>query len=87
MRSHELPDEIELIYALAKPYWGKGLATEAAQAMLRYGFEVFHLPRIYATVDPGNTASVTIIKKLGFYYTQTISDETDLVTDCYLIEP
>lgn len=87
VRSHELPGEIELIYALAKPYWGQGLATEAAQAMLRYGFETFHLPRIYATVDPDNTASVKVIEKSGFRYTETISDEAGMVADCYVIVP
>src|SRR5262249_49467004 len=31
--------DIELLYGLAPPHWGRGLATEAARAMLRFGFE------------------------------------------------
>ena len=37
--------EVEVAYMLAKPYWGQGLGTEAAQAILDYGFEKLGLSR------------------------------------------
>jgi ribosomal-protein-alanine N-acetyltransferase len=57
---------VELLYGLAKPYWGQGYGFEAAQASLRYGFEVAKLDRLIAVAFPGNSASRRIIEKLGF---------------------
>jgi RimJ/RimL family protein N-acetyltransferase len=58
----------ELGYWLGVPYWGQGYATEAAQAMLRYGFEVLGLHRIFASHFTANAASGRILKKLGMRY-------------------
>ena len=55
----------ELGYWLGVPYWGKGYATEAAQAMLRYGFQELGLHRIFATHYMHNPASGRILMKLG----------------------
>lgn len=60
----DLPD-IEVGYALAKAYWGQGLATEAARACLRYGFETIGLDHIVAIFMPENTASERVMIKLG----------------------
>ena len=57
--------EVELGYGLAKPYWGQGIAREAASAALRYGFEVVKLPRIVAAIHEDNIASRRILKGLG----------------------
>jgi RimJ/RimL family protein N-acetyltransferase len=57
--------DVELFYALAKPYWGKGYASEAGRACLRYGFESAGLDRIFAMFVPGNTASERVMIKLG----------------------
>jgi len=61
-------DEIEIAYTLAKAYWGRGLATEAARASLSYGFEALNLPEIYALAFPENAASQNIMRKLGMHY-------------------
>ena len=58
----------ELGYWLGVPYWGKGYATEAARAMLRYGFEKLDLHRIFATHFKSNPASGNILKKIGMRY-------------------
>jgi [ribosomal protein S5]-alanine N-acetyltransferase len=58
-------DEIEILYGLAPKYWGQGLATEAAQAFLRYGFEELGLENIYAGADPPNKASFRVMQRLG----------------------
>jgi [ribosomal protein S5]-alanine N-acetyltransferase len=59
------PPELELAYALNFDYWGQGLATEAARAMLHYGFEQLKLDRIAASTDEPNTASRRVLEKLG----------------------
>lgn len=58
-------DAIEILYGLAPEYWGRGLATEAAQAFLRYGFEELGLENIYAGADPPNEASFRVMERLG----------------------
>lgn len=57
--------DVELLYGLFPQYWGQGLATEVARAMLRYGFEECGLARIYAGADPPNTASFRVMEKAG----------------------
>jgi len=55
----------ELGYWLGVLYWGQGHATEAAREMLRYGFEVLGLHRIFALHFKHNPASGRILAKLG----------------------
>src|SRR5262245_48159188 len=56
----------EIGYEIARRWWGRGLTTEAAAAVIRYGFSVLGLHRIEAGVPPGNDASVRMLQKLGF---------------------
>jgi ribosomal-protein-alanine N-acetyltransferase len=58
-------DEVAVAYTLAEAYWGQGLATEAAQAIVRYGFEQLHLPRLICLIDPDNAASQRVAEKIG----------------------
>jgi RimJ/RimL family protein N-acetyltransferase len=62
--------EIELAYGLAKSAWGKGFATEAALASLKYGFEELKMERIVAVVNPQNVSSQRVLEKLGMKYTK-----------------
>ena len=55
----------ELGYWIGKPFWNKGYATEAASAVLRYGFEERSLNRIQATVFVDNAASTRVLTKIG----------------------
>ena len=55
----------ELGYWIGTPYWGNGYATEAARAVLRYGFEVLNLHRIHASHFSSNAASGNILRKIG----------------------
>lgn len=59
---------IEFGYTLARSSWGRGLATEAATACLRYAFEKLRLPELVASVDSRNTASQRVLEKIGFIY-------------------
>lgn len=58
--------ELEIGWWLARPHWGRGLATEAARAALRDAFERRGLDRIISIARPANTASTRIMEKLGF---------------------
>lgn len=58
--------EASLAFYLARAYWGRGLATEAARAWVDAGFRELGLRRIVADVQVGNAASVRILEKLGF---------------------
>jgi ribosomal-protein-alanine N-acetyltransferase len=60
--------EIEVGYGFDRPFWGRGYATEAANAFLRYGFETANLQRIVAVASPENTASRHVMEKLGMRY-------------------
>jgi RimJ/RimL family protein N-acetyltransferase len=64
-------DEPEVGYRLAPAFWGQGLATEAAKAAVQYGLNQLRLPYILGIVEPANTASVNILKKLGMTYSRT----------------
>ena len=55
----------EIGWILHKKFWGKGFMTEAAQAVIKYGFEHLNLHRIIATCQPENIASKRICEKLG----------------------
>ena len=58
-------EEIEVGYMLVREYWGRGLATEAAQAILNYGFERVGLSRLICVVNPENQASSKVALKIG----------------------
>jgi [ribosomal protein S5]-alanine N-acetyltransferase len=55
----------ELGYWIGVPYWKKGYATEAAQAVVKYGFSTLGLHRIFASHVPGNPASGGVLRKIG----------------------
>jgi len=61
-------EEIEIGWWLARAWWRRGLATEAARAALRDGFERAGLRRIVAIAQPANTASIRIMQKLGMRF-------------------
>jgi RimJ/RimL family protein N-acetyltransferase len=58
----------EMGYWIGVPFWGHGYATEAARAIMRYGFETFKFNRIFAGHFDGNAASGAILLKLGMRY-------------------
>lgn len=57
--------DVEVAYVLRRDRWGRGYATEAAAAALRFGFEELGLRRIVALIVPANTASIRVAEKLG----------------------
>jgi RimJ/RimL family protein N-acetyltransferase len=65
-------NEYEIGVHLCSKFWGKGYATEAANAVINYAFEVIGAKSLFAGHNPNNTVSKKLLKKLGFSY---IGDE------------
>jgi ribosomal-protein-alanine N-acetyltransferase len=63
--SESMP-EVELGYLFARDVWGRGYATEAAGACVRFAFDELKLPRVVAGVAPEHAASRRVLEKLGF---------------------
>jgi [ribosomal protein S5]-alanine N-acetyltransferase len=61
-------DEFDIGYRLMKKFWGKGYATEAAEACLELGFTQFELKLIVGRAMPANLASVRVLEKIGLTY-------------------
>lgn len=59
---------LELGYSLARKYWGKGIMTEAAFAVVDYAFKNTDVEIISITTSPHNERSKRVIEKLGFIY-------------------
>jgi RimJ/RimL family protein N-acetyltransferase len=57
--------EPELCWALAAPFWGRGLATEAAAEVRRWAFAAFGWGRLVSYILPTNTKSRRVAEKLG----------------------
>ena len=64
---HE-PPRMELLYGVAPAFWKRGLATEAARAMIHYGFNQLSFTRIEASTDTANLASIAVMKKAGMKF-------------------
>jgi len=56
----------EVGFELSKEYWGKGIASEAFEAVIKYGFEKLNLQRIQALIEPPNISSKKLVERKGF---------------------
>lgn len=63
----EVLPAVEVGWRLGRSHWGQGLATEAAAAAVRFGFEERGLERIVSITQVGNDASQRIMTKLGMH--------------------
>ncbi|MBA3469252.1 MAG: GNAT family N-acetyltransferase [Herpetosiphonaceae bacterium] len=72
VRWEEAPDEptarieVELSYALGRDFWRHSYAAEACRAVIDYAFSDLRLPRIANSVAGANTASIALMRSLGF---------------------
>lgn len=68
--SHELPFSpcVEVGWRLAKPYWGLGYATEAAQSAISFGFQQLHLKELVAFTAITNLKSRAVMERLGMQF-------------------
>jgi len=62
----------ELGFVLHPDFWGQGIATEAAKALLTHGMSELGLAHIWATCDTRNLASVCVLEKIGMARAGTI---------------
>ena len=58
-------EQIEVGWHLGRAHWGNGYATEAGRAALDYGYTCLGLSTIYAVVDPDNTPSMAVCRRIG----------------------
>ncbi|MBT8274016.1 MAG: GNAT family N-acetyltransferase [Bacteroidia bacterium] len=61
-------DKIDLGYRFLPEFWGKGIATEAGRAVIKYGFEQLGLEQIIAIAFPKNHASIRVMQKVGMTF-------------------
>lgn len=61
-------DKIDLGYRFLPEFWGKGIATEAGLAIIKYGFEELDLKQIIAIAFPENHASIRVMQKVGMTF-------------------
>jgi [ribosomal protein S5]-alanine N-acetyltransferase len=62
-------------YCLNDAAWGRGYATEAAGALLQWGFDTLDLNRVQAEADTRNAASARVLEKLGFVREGTLRED------------
>ena len=68
-------DEVEVAYLLDRAYWGQGLATEAAQAIVHYAFGHLQLTRLICLIDSQNRPSQRVAEKIGMTFEKAIVDD------------
>lgn len=65
---HDDSEEVEVGYRFMKEHWGKGYATEAASALVKYGFEKLGLKKIVSFAHVDNRGSTRVMEKIGMQY-------------------
>ncbi len=71
-RIHLPYKDAELGYWIGKPYWNCGYATEAAKAVVVYGFREHNIESVYAYYFKRNPASGRVLQKIGMHYAEYI---------------
>ncbi len=64
---HDWPG-VEVGWLLHPDYWGRGYATEAGAAAVRYGFEDLQVDKLFSCILPENHRSQAVAKRLGFEF-------------------
>jgi ribosomal-protein-alanine N-acetyltransferase len=78
--------EIELVYAFLPSAWGKGYASEMAQALREHGVQRLHLRRLVALIEPENEASVHVAEAAGFHFERSVRRPAGMMR-LYAYEP
>jgi RimJ/RimL family protein N-acetyltransferase len=66
--------EVEVAYMLGKPWWGQGLATEAAGGIARHAFDNLKLTRLIALIDENNERSIKVAERIGMAFEKQVDD-------------
>jgi RimJ/RimL family protein N-acetyltransferase len=83
VRRESLPGP-DLGYALLGTHEGRGLATEAAMAVLAFARDVLKLGELLAITTPGNAGSIRVLAKCGFTYARTQHDAAGVESRVFL---
>lgn len=78
-------DKPSIGYRLLKKHWNKGYGSELAKALIHYTCSAFAPQKLFAYVDTDNTASIKILQKNGFVFTnkpRTKEKEAELMLTC-----
>jgi len=67
---------VEIGWRLARPYWGRGYATEAATASLAFGFEELGMDEIVSFTSLSNTRSAAVMARIGMHRTHRRTSTT-----------
>jgi len=84
--------DLEIGWILARETWGRGFATEAGAACMRYVLETLNRPRVVAIIDPENAPSKRVAARLGMTYEATFTGEQlghrypEIVVDLFVRE-
>ncbi len=70
------PATASLGYWLGEPFWGFGYASEAAEAVIAFGFETLKLRQVTASALPDNARSIRVLEKAGFAYIGNRPEDT-----------
>ncbi len=65
--------EVEIMFAFFKDYWGRGFATEAANACLKFAFQELAPAKVSAVTHPENMASRYVLEKIGMVYEERMA--------------
>jgi ribosomal-protein-alanine N-acetyltransferase len=79
-------DDFEIGFLLARPFWGRGLATEIGEAQLAFGFDRLNCDRLLGLVNPRNAPSIHALEKLGMHYLKDVADPKRATRRVYVIE-
>jgi RimJ/RimL family protein N-acetyltransferase len=72
---------VEVLWRLAKPFWGNGYATEAATAAIHFGFSELELTEIVAFTATINTPSIRVMEKIGMQNSHSDFAHPDIAAD------
>jgi [ribosomal protein S5]-alanine N-acetyltransferase len=71
--------QVEVAYALAPEFWGRGYATEAARAIRDHAFRTLDVPHLISLIDPENAASIRVAQRNGMAFWKTAEFRAHLV--------
>ncbi|MEK2601532.1 GNAT family N-acetyltransferase [Burkholderia arboris] len=66
--------DVEIGWRLVRATWGRGIASEAAQAVVRHAFDTVRLPRVIADIAEANSGSLNVAHKLGMRRVSVVND-------------
>lgn len=66
--TNEYEGSFEINYRFPKEYWGQGYGTEVANGILKYAKATLNIKELFAVVDPANSRSQRVLKKIGMQF-------------------